>query len=583
MTLRKEAPRAKTRWSILAVMVTLGLAVGATLVSASVSSDAGFEGADANLVHNSAFDWNDFAATSWTGTAPYRQATKVASGWTFTGIEDAQKPANPNDTIFVGGTKQDNDCPGVKSQNPPNKDDLKRIYLANKTVGTHVYLALAWERIPQNTTSASAHVAFEFNQADPDVTGNACPAGSDSLVHRSTANGGDMLIVYDFEGGSGAPVLKLLRWKTAGTCEQTGKTATAVGCWVNTPNFTSWEAAVNTSDADDTIGPSGTTDTLHSQEFGEAIVDLTAGGVLDPTNVTSCTSFGRSFAVSRSSGNSGTAAMEDLVGPADVNITNCATVIIHKVTVPSTDTTTSFAFTKDFSVSGDSATGFNLTGGAAPGGTKTYSGTVFPKTGATVTETDPSASNYLLTSISCTSGSTATNISTNSTTAMVGTTPARTVKFDIAAGQTLECTFTNTLQKVQSAMDTAPWIYPNDKATVNAATGQTDIVGNVTFRLYGGATAAEALTNCQANLATGLRYAETVNLSATAGTSKTVNTSNPGTTGSPTSYKVESSATLYWRVEYTPTGDANHLGRLSDCVENIATTLTGATGGANVP
>lgn len=369
------------------------------------------------------------------------------------------------------------------------------------------------------------------------------------------------------------------------TCEQTGKTAKAVGCWVNTPNFTSWEAAVNTSDATDTIGPSGTTDTLHSQEFGEAIVDLTAAQVIDPTNVTSCTSFGRSFAVSRSSGNSGTAAMEDLVGPADIDITNCATVIIHKVTVPSTDTTTSFAFTTDFSVAGDAVDTFNLIGGGTPPAaaqTKTYSGTVFSKTGATVTETDPSGSNYLLTSITCTSGSTATNIDRNATTATVGTTSARTVKFDIAAGQTLECTFTNTRQKVQSAIDTAPWIYPNDKATMKAATGQTDVVGSVTFRLYGGATAAEALTNCQASVAAGLRYAETVNLPGTAGLPKTVNTSNPGTTGSPTSYKVESSATAYWRVEYTPTGDANHLGRLSNCVENIATTLTGDTTGTNV-
>ena len=47
---------------------------------------------------------------------------------------------------------------------------------------------------PAEQTSASAHVGFEFNQGT-----TACPAGSDGLVQRTA---GDMLIVYDFEGGS---------------------------------------------------------------------------------------------------------------------------------------------------------------------------------------------------------------------------------------------------------------------------------------------------------------------------------------------------------------------------------------------
>jgi hypothetical protein len=39
-----------------------------------------------------------------------------------------------------------------------------RAYFSTNTVGGHVYLNLAWARIPQNTISPSAHVAFEFNQ-----------------------------------------------------------------------------------------------------------------------------------------------------------------------------------------------------------------------------------------------------------------------------------------------------------------------------------------------------------------------------------------------------------------------------------
>jgi hypothetical protein len=157
-------------------------------------------------------------------------------------------------------------------------------------------------------------------------------------------------------------------------------------------------------------------------------------------------------------------------------------------------------------------------------------------------------------------------------------------KITLALAEQVTCTVTNDDGKSESSLNTDPWIYPNDKAVVAAATGQTDITGSVTFKLYGatdGTTPKTASENCTANAATGLLYSETVSLPAATGASKTVNTSNPGTTGSPNSVKVESSATVYWRVSYT--GDTNHFGRLSNCVENINVGLTGATGGTNVP
>ena len=60
----------------------------------------------------------------------------------------------------------------------------------------HTFLELAWVRIPQNTTSPSAHIGFEFNQADE---GLRRPNGTDGLAQRTA---GDMLVVYDFEGGA---------------------------------------------------------------------------------------------------------------------------------------------------------------------------------------------------------------------------------------------------------------------------------------------------------------------------------------------------------------------------------------------
>jgi hypothetical protein len=305
----------------LAVIAALMLAIGA----GAVGSESGFEDDDGNLAPNPAglnFDWNSFAPVTWTGTAPNRTSSKTVNGWAFTGLEDAQGVTS--DSAFAGGTKQDADCASVGTQKASNKDDLKRVYFASKTVNNHVYLNLAWVRIPQNTTSSSAHVAFEFNQGT-----TACPAGSDSLVRRTTANGGDMLVVYDFEGGAATPTIRLSRWIASGTCEVGSDSPP---CWsvAQTLGAGVAEAAVNTgTTVSDALAPPPPPPpvSLGDSEFGEAGIDLTDAGVFPAGQ---CVNFGQGFAVSRSSGNSSQAQMKDLVGPGVVNIRNCGTVNIHK-------------------------------------------------------------------------------------------------------------------------------------------------------------------------------------------------------------------------------------------------------------
>jgi hypothetical protein len=305
--------------ALAAGALTLGLALPLALAG-PVGTASGFEDDDGNLAVDSTFDWNGFSPVTWTGTAPNQTATKLASGWTFTGLTDAQ--ATTSDSGYSGGVKQDVDCAGIKGSKAPNKDDLKRIYLATKTVNGHIYLNLAWMRIPQNTVNASAHVGFEFNQGT-----TACPAGSDGLVRRTV---GDLLLVYDFEGSaSGAATLTLRKWVTSGACEISSDTAP---CWGPATDLTASgfaEAKVNTVAVTDTVAP--TTDTLQKAEFGEAGVDLTNAGVFTPGV---CTAFGQAEGVSRSSGNSGQAAMEDLVGPGHISLSNCGTVTIIKHTDP---------------------------------------------------------------------------------------------------------------------------------------------------------------------------------------------------------------------------------------------------------
>lgn len=418
-------PRVSVRKRVLAgaaVVAMAGFGLVGPVVAGTVGTASGFEDDDGNLVAGGALDWNSFAPTTWTGTAPYRTSSKtLASGWAFTGLEDAQ--ATGSDTAFAGGTKQDDDCASVITAKAPNKDDLKRVYVSSNTVGGDVFLNLAWVRIPQNTTSPSAHIGFEFNQGD-----TACGAGSGGLVERSE---GDMLIVYDFEGGAtDTPRITLRRWVTSGACEVSSDKPP---CWGTSTDLTTLgfaEAKVNTSGAvTDAIGPSGS-QSLGTNEFGEAGINLTDAGVFDSN---ACTAFGKTYAVSRSSGNSATAQMKDLVGPGDVNITNCGQVIIRKVTEPDPDPT-------------DTAFGYTTTGGLDPatfslknGESQDYGSEVFAGS-YTVTEDDPSGDNFDLTDLDC-SASTTTH-GTTITTSLAD----REVSFDLKPQDVVDCTYTNSLQ-----------------------------------------------------------------------------------------------------------------------------------------
>jgi hypothetical protein len=415
-----------------AVLLIGVLAVYASAGPIGVAS--GFEDDDGNLVvnSNSTFDWNGFNPVTWNGTVPYQSASKTASGWDFTGLTDAQ--ATTSDTGFAGGIKQDVNCATLKNGKAPNKDDLKRIYLASKTVNGHVYLNLAWVRIPQNTVNASTHVGFEFNQSD-----TACSTNS-PLVQRTA---GDLLFVYDFEGSSaGAATLTVRKWVTSGACDISQDSAP---CWGPASDLTASgfaEAKVNeTSSTLDAVAigsgsPAVTSpgQTLGQSEFGEAGVDLTAAGIFQPGV---CTAFGQAEGVSRSSGNSGTAAMEDLVGPGQINLSNCGEVTIIKHTDPrGVDQAFSYSSTlagSTISCSPDtSPAGFTLNDGVST--TNTEDCTNVPIGSYTVNEgAEPSG--FVLESLTCTSGG-----------SQDGTDPSQANITIAAGGDHVTCTYVNQQQ-----------------------------------------------------------------------------------------------------------------------------------------
>jgi hypothetical protein len=413
---------------LLGIGVIAALVIGWQVTAFATLPGSGFEGNDGNLVHNSATDWNDFEPATWTGTAPNRTSSATIAGWDFDGLEDAQ--ATTSDNGFAGGTKQDATCPTVISAKAPNKDDLKRAYFASKTAANgDIFLELAWVRITQNTTSPSAHVAFEFNQSQ-----TLCSPNTGWLVTRTAGN---MLIVYDFEGGAtDTPTLNLSRWITSGgPCEVTSNSPP---CWSDAQPLGAAvaEARVNTSvvgSVSDAIHPTAPpAQTLGVNEFGEAGINLTDAGVFTADQ---CTSFGKAYAVSRTSGSSSTAQMKDLVGPGNVDINNCGGVTIRKVTVPSPDPTdTTFTYDTTGGLEANDP-GFSLKNGESKDfGTQVQAGSY------SVTEDDPSADNFALTDINCDASST-----TNGTNITIDET-ARSVSFDLEALDSVDCTFTNTLQ-----------------------------------------------------------------------------------------------------------------------------------------
>jgi hypothetical protein len=260
------------------------------------------------------------------------------------------------------------------------------------------------------------------------------------LVQRTA---GDLLFVYDFEGSSsGNATLTVRKWVASGACEVSQDTAP---CWGPAQNLTASgfaEAKVNsTATALDTVAP--TSETLGISEFGEAGADLTAAGIFSPGV---CAAFGQVEGVSRSSGNSGQAAMEDLVGPGQINLTNCGEVKIIKHTNPR-GVNQNFSYTSTLAGSQISCTtdttpaSFTLNDNGNTTGDSTANTedcTNVPIGSYTVTEgADPNG--FVFGSLSCTA--------TGSGSGSQDGTVAKQANITIAAGlDTVTCTYVNNQQ-----------------------------------------------------------------------------------------------------------------------------------------
>jgi Prealbumin-like fold domain len=391
-----------------------------------------FAGADGNLLTSP----TTFGTTDWQNAPAQFSA----------GID---KPSGSGDNAFGQGTKEDSPNVSVVSGSiPPNKSDLTRFYEASEQGSNgHTFLYLAWER---TNTLGSANMDFEINKlAQPDLT----TTGAKTL-NRSP---GDLLITFDFTNGGGRPTLGLNRWLVSATNPVVPGFPNPPGnvclssntfpCWGDHVTLTGSVAigAVNNLDTvTDPVAPNAPRD-IAANRFGEAEIDLTNSGVF---GTGTCTTFASTFLKSRASA-SFPAEVKDFVAPVPTTISNCGTLIVKKVTVPSPDpTNTSFAF----SVDGANPPNTNLPKTFSLKDGESNSTQVFAGTGFSAEETVPA--NWVLTSATCDNGS--------------GTLSGGKISgISVDVDETVTCTFTNTLQ--QGAIQ----ISKTDSKTGNALAGAT--------------------------------------------------------------------------------------------------------------
>jgi Prealbumin-like fold domain len=403
------------RVGAMAAVFALASAMFIAASSATLSGSS-FNSTNGSLTSNTQHDWNPAGSPS--GNVGPVEAISCATGVNC-GVDLVN---DKSDNSLGQGSKEDDIAPTVVTGAiPPSKDDLSRFYVNKEKVSGTDYLYLAWER---SNLLGSAHMDFEFNQSSTKSTNNVTPV----------RNAGDLLIDFDFSG-SGDPVLAKHTWITSGNAATDCEASNTLPCWNKATNLTSGgfaDGSVNSSDQLDYNPPNaprtlpGNTKNGTNSTFGEAAINLQGAGVF---SAGVCTHFGSAYLKSRSSGNSFSSELKDFIAPVPVNISNCGSLTIKKVTQPSPDTTdTSFSF----SVNGPNPPNTSLpkTFSLKNGGTNTT--TVFAGNSFSATETIPT--NWQLVSATCSNGSGTANTTTG---ALTGIT--------VAADEDVTCTFTNKL------------------------------------------------------------------------------------------------------------------------------------------
>lgn len=210
------------------------------------------------------------------------------------------------DSGFRGSSKEEEPGDWVCQNNPdgvdPPKDDILRAYVNPRSSGAGAYLDLAFVR---KDGEGDTHINFEFSQrgeVSPYQEG-ACP------IERTV---GDLLITYDFDGTS-TPTSTVRAWRWTGTGWQEAAAQSLVAM-----------AANNTAPVNDPLAGGAS---VEYRGFGEITIDLNS----IPGLPLACPGLGYVNVRSRSSGESFTSALQDKLPTAEVDLSTCGKITLHKV------------------------------------------------------------------------------------------------------------------------------------------------------------------------------------------------------------------------------------------------------------
>jgi LPXTG-motif cell wall-anchored protein len=249
------------------------------------------------------------------GNYAYDSTPDATYDWnTVSGVVRVDDPADSGaDDVFGGGSKEE-DPDGWTFESgpkPPGKDDLTRVYHASKVTQTRADLWLAFERLTVQG-SGDAHVDFELNQSGATVVNRE----GETIPARST---GDILVVYDYPGGSKPVDIHVFRWDGSALS----------GSWVEAdiPAGAAY-GDINPEPVDRPSGAPFGGGTVGAYRFGEVGVSLVE---LFGRDIISCPGFTSFWVKSRSSGESINSALKDTVAPKPIDLSSCGSVAIRKV------------------------------------------------------------------------------------------------------------------------------------------------------------------------------------------------------------------------------------------------------------
>lgn len=222
------------------------------------------------------------------------------------------------DDVFGGGSKEQepNNWTFTAGPKPPGKDDLTRAYFAKDIGASGMFMFMGFERLAIQG-QGDAHIDFEFNRNGTTIVNGA----GETIPERSD---GDLLIIYDYPGGTNPVALEVRTWDGDLDNPLTPQNEEALfGVWnlASLPATSAFADINGTSTARPAAVPFGG-GTVAAKRFGEVGLDVSSifGG-----SFVRCPGFSSFWAKSRSSGESFNSALKDKVGPVDVDFSACAT------------------------------------------------------------------------------------------------------------------------------------------------------------------------------------------------------------------------------------------------------------------